>query len=366
MLTGLLGIRIILKIGKSVLAPAPYSVMTALRHVQVTNETEGNDGFQMTFSLGKDKANDYSLLASGALDPDTRVAIGAILGVTIEPLIDGVIYHHQVKPSNEPGMSTLTVMGRDISIILDLETKNVTHKNQSDSTIATSVIGHYTKFGITPDVEKTKETPTESQRVVQQTKSDLSFLKDLAENNGFVFYIEPLTLGSSTAHWGPENRKKPAQPALSMNMGSATNVSSLDFAQDALSPIKATGSILDPVTKQSIKIPELEAFRTAQFAAKPITARRTTVLRCLANKSMGLASTRAVAAMTKASEPIAANGELDTVRYGHVLRARHSVTVSGAGHANDGLYKVQSVTHEIEPGKYAQRFTLSREGTGPT
>ena len=28
----------------------------------------------------------------------------------------------------------------------------------------------------------------------------------MAERNGFVFYIEPLTFGVNTAYWGPENR----------------------------------------------------------------------------------------------------------------------------------------------------------------
>ena len=95
--------------------------MTALRQIEINNETDGNDGFEMTFTLGKGKLGEYELLSSGALDPDTRVVIGVLLGASPEPLIDGVIYHHQVMASNEPGMSTLTVKGRDISTLLDLK-----------------------------------------------------------------------------------------------------------------------------------------------------------------------------------------------------------------------------------------------------
>src|SRR5262245_29569534 len=124
MLTSLLGIRLILLLGKTLPLPASADIMNALTKVEVTQDVDGQDGFQLTFTLGKNKLGDYNLLASGALDPDHRVVIGAILGVLPEPLIDGVIYHHQIAPSNEPGMSTLTVMGRDISVLLDLEEKN--------------------------------------------------------------------------------------------------------------------------------------------------------------------------------------------------------------------------------------------------
>ena len=43
-----------------------------LTHVKVINDGDGSDGFQMTFTLGKDKLGDYGLLSSGALDPDQR------------------------------------------------------------------------------------------------------------------------------------------------------------------------------------------------------------------------------------------------------------------------------------------------------
>ena len=97
MLSSLLGIRLLLWIGKTVPRPAPYDVMNALTSVEVTNDVEEpRDGFQLSFTLGKNKSGEYSLLQSGALDPEARVVIGVLLGVTLEPLIDGVIYHHQV------------------------------------------------------------------------------------------------------------------------------------------------------------------------------------------------------------------------------------------------------------------------------
>ena len=231
MLSSLLGIRLTLWLGKTIPLPAPYEVMCAVSHVKVINEGDGNDGFQITFTLGRDKVADYGLLASGALDPDQRVAIGLLLGTSPEPLINGVIYHHQVSPSNEPGLSTFTVTGRDVSVLLDLEEKNDQFKNQPDFVIVNGILNNYAGDGVVPphQVTPTTDVPLEIQRVTRQHETDLQFLRRLAQRNGFVFYLEPRTLGVTGAYWGAESRLGLPQPALSINLGQATNVTSLNF-----------------------------------------------------------------------------------------------------------------------------------------
>jgi hypothetical protein len=62
------------------------------------------------------------------------------------------------------------------------------------------------------------------------------------------------------------------------------------------------------------------------------------------------------------SEAVSGNGTLDVLRYGRVLRSRMLVGVRGAGLAYDGLYYVDSVTHNVKRGEYKQNFTLSRDG----
>ena len=66
--------------------------------------------------------------------------------------------------------------------------------------------------------------------------------------------------------------------------------------------------------------------------------------------------------MLNASDAITGNGSLDVLRYGRVLQPRMLVGVRGAGLAYDGLYYVDSVTHNIKRGEYKQSFTLSRDG----
>ena len=59
---------------------------------------------------------------------------------------------------------------------------------------------------------------------------------------------------------------------------------------------------------------------------------------------------------------VSGSGSLDVLRYGRVLLPRMLVGVRGAGLAYDGLYYVDSVTHNIKRGEYKQSFTLSRDG----
>jgi hypothetical protein len=370
MLSSLLGIRLLLCIGKTVPRPASYEVMNALTGVEVTNEVTNDveqpgDGFQLSFTIGKNKRGEYSLLQSGALDPDARVIIGVLLGVTLQPLIDGVIFNHQVSPGEQPGTSTLTVSGRDISVMLDLEEKDRPYKQQSDSTIVSDILKNYDRFGILPfQVTPTTDVPSEADRIPGQHETDLKFIHSLAQRNGFVFYIEPVTMGVNRAYWGPENRSGRRQPALTYDMGPSTNVTTLRLMNDALAPIATSGTFVEPITKTSIRIPALPSLRIPPLTSTAGSARRTERLRCTANRNPAQAATAAQAAATRASEPVTAEGELDTVRYGSVLRARRLVGVRGVGRSYNGAYFVRSVTHKIQPGVYTQTFKLSREGTG--
>jgi hypothetical protein len=69
---------------------------------------------------------------------------------------------------------------------------------------------------------------------------------------------------------------------------------------------------------------------------------------------------RGLAEASKTADVLTATGSLDVLRYGHVLKTRGLVGVRGAGHAFDGLYFVQTVTHSLKRGEYKQSFTLSR------
>ena len=74
------------------------------------------------------------------------------------------------------------------------------------------------------------------------------------------------------------------------------------------------------------------------------------------------AAKRIFGMLREGADAVSGNGSLNVMRYGHILRARMLVGVRGAGLTYDGMYYVESVTHNIKRGEYKQSFTLSRDG----
>jgi len=364
MLADLLGVRLVLLIGATVPLPMPVSLSAALARVEVTNDSESGDGFQMTFTLTKESPIDYALLQSGLLDPPSRVIIGVVLGVAPEVLIDGIITHHQLDPGTGRGGATLTVMGRSLAAAMDFDERNDQYPNQPDSVIVMRLIAEYAQFGLIPAVTPTFNIPIMINRIPRQHETDLRCIERLAADNGFVFYIEPVTFLVNRAYWGPENRLGIPQSSLTTNMGAWDNVKRLNFSNDALAPVGTRTTIVEPITKMAIPIPPLPSLKLPPLASRPARPLRTTMERNAANRSPAEAATSIIASVTGSPDAVTAEGELDAVRYGSVLRARRLVGVRGAGLSYNGFYYVRRVSHTIEHGSYTQSFSLSREGTG--
>lgn len=363
MQTSALGIRLLLWMGKTVPLPAPPEVLGGLIQIEVKNDVEQGDGFQLQLALAKEIL-DYDLLRSGAVEPFTRVIVGVLMGATPEVLIDGIITHHQVTASDQPGMSVLTLTGKDVSLMMDLEEKNAKYENQPDFVIFSRIIAGYAQYGLVPRPTPTTDIPIMLQRVPRQAETDLAFIRRLAQRNGFLFYLEPVTFGVSTAYFGPEIRGGWPQPALTAGMGSMSNVERFDIAMDSLDPVSAKGKFIEPLLGLSLPIPSLPSLRVPPLVASSAPARRTVLLRDAANENPARAALAGLTAASSAPDAVRLTGTVDGVRYGSVLRARKLVGVRGAGQTHDGIYYVRSVTHRIAPGTYTQQFTLSREGTG--
>jgi hypothetical protein len=363
-LVGTLGIRLILWLGQAVPMPPPPGLIQALVSATVTNDADADDGFQLTFTIGKTPLLDYSLVSSGSLDPMTRIVLGVLMGASPEVLIDGVVTHLELAPSDEPGRSTLTVTGKGLTQVLDLDEESGGHPNQPDFLIVAKLVSKYGVYGLIPQTTPTTDVPIMVQRVPRQQETDLAFIRRLAQRNGFVFYVEPITFGLNRAYFGPEIRAGVPQSALTVDLGPASTVRSLSFSNDALAPVGTRGTFVDPIFKLPIPIPSLPSLRLPPLAREPQRAVRTVTLRESANQNAAQAATTAVATVTRAPEPVTAQGDLDSARYGHVLRARRPVGVRGAGAAYHGFYFVRRVTHTIRQGEYTQSFSLSREGKG--
>ncbi len=346
--------------------PAPLPVIEALQSVQVTAGRNGT-GFQLTFTLGKLSPLQI-MLAAGLLDPMiTRVVIIVTLNGLPNVIGDGIVTQHAVLPSNEPGQSTLTLTGSDLSVLMDVVQIQIPWLAMPDFVRVGAILAKYAMFGITPIVIPppvvSVRTPTDGYD--WQTVPDLTYIKGLASNCGYTFYLEPGPLPlQNIAYFGPDLRIPIPQPALSVNSDWATNVESLSFSLDGLSKHVVVLFVFDPVTYKipiPIPVPNIDILKPP-LGARLIPPSKIIFPSDMATLTPSEAAERAFGLMREGADSVSGNGSLNVMRYGQILRARMLVGVRGAGLTYDGLYYVESVTHNIKHGEYKQNFTLSRDG----
>jgi hypothetical protein len=362
------GIHLTLLIGPASPSPAPEAVTDALTSVSVTSGRD-RSGFQLTFAAGKQSPLLTTLLPAGYFDPiTTRVVIVVTAAGLPSVLMDGIVTRQEITPSNEPGQSTLTITGEDLSVLMDIvEMPFMRYPNMTELAIVNSVIARYGAFGIVPAVTPPifTEVPSMSERIPTQTGTDLAYVKLLASRHGYVFFINPGPVpGTSTAYWGPDFTVPIPQAALSVNMDAETNVESLSFSLDGLAKKIIVLTVFDPVTR---RVPILIPVPNLSILRPPLGARLTPPAKVefpgyLSKLTATQAMAQALGIVFSASDAISGSGQLDVLRYGGILRARQVVGVRGAGTGYDGLYYVQSVTHSIKRGEYKQSFSLSRDG----
>ena len=367
-------VQLTLMMGPFVPITVPRVVLDSLVSVEVKVQDIEPSGFQLVFSIDKQSPLQILFLLTGGLP---LLFMRCVLVVTVNGtaivLIDGVVTNNQISPGDKGSNSTLTITGRDLTALMDqVNWSGFPFPACPREARVALLLAKYAFFGviplIIPSVLIDISLPIDS--IPGQQGTDLQYIRSMAEEVGYVFYIAPgPAIGTSTAYWGPQVKVGPVQPALSSDMDAYTNVESLQFSFDQeknkiplvyvyiqeagisipipmppITPLNPPLGAIPPLPTNLLP-PDLKAFRD-DAAKLPIPQ----------------AIMLGLAAAAKNAEVVTCEGSLDVTRYGGVLSARKLVGVRGAGPAFDGLYYVKSVTHKIKRGEYKQSFTLTRNG----
>lgn len=366
----LLGIHLGLWIGKTVPAPAPIPVIEALEKVEVTHKHEGCSGFQLVFRIGRGgpiDLLDHRIFSK--IKTDIRVVLTVAFNAIPRVLCDGIITHIQLIPGNAPGESRLCATGEDVSCAMTMEAKEEQHPAQPELVIVNKLVAGYSKFGLVPMVMPPLliDPPLPTERTPVQRGHDRDYIKDMGKRFGYVFHIIPGPVpGVNFAYWGPPVLFGVPQPALTVNMGPATNVKDLQFVDDSQKPIQVSGYVQDRTTNKKFPVQSLASTRIPTSVFRPSTQSTRTVLPM---PTSGLSTAQALASAAGMMDDsfdakVTVKGVLDTLRYNSILQPRRLVGLRGAGFRFDGIYYVKLVTHCIERGNYQQSFELSRDGLG--
>lgn len=362
------GVHLTLMIGPAVPVPVSADVLNALTSVQITSRTDGPSAFQLTFTISaRSPLQTIFMLSAGASIPLVRVVIAVTVNGASEVLMDGVMTNHQITPGGEGGQSTMTVTGEDLTRVMDyINFDGIPYPAMPPEARVLLILAKYALFGVAPLVIPSVllDVPIPTETIPRHQGTDLQYIRQLAEEVGYVFYVDPGPApGTSVGYWGPEVKVGVPQPALNINMDAHTNVESLNFTYDSESRKLPVVLIQNQATKAPIPIPipDITPLNPPLGAVPPIP-KEIEIIRGSAKLSPIRAALIGLAKAAKSSDAVGASGSLDVLRYGRVLKPRKLVGVRGAGAAFDGLYYVKNVTHDIKRGEYKQSFALGRNG----
>jgi len=359
------GIDLTLNIGPVPVA-VPREVIEALVHAKIESGSgDTQSGFELTFELpARSPLRTLFLLAGGGGLPLMRVVLVITINGRAESIIDGVTTHVETQPG-EGGVSRLIVKGKDLSALMDkIEIPGLPLPAMPPSVRVLLILAKYAAFGVIPMVIPSLNDipPLPINRIPQQRGSDYAYIKRLAREAGYVFYLEPGPAPAmSRAYWGPEIRVGQPQPALTTNMDAMTNVEQISFTFEQDKKKLPIVSFQEPFSKTTITvpIPDVTPLNPPLGLVPPLPPNIEKL-----NETGHLSAPEAVAAgiafVGQNSDSVFGRGKLDVARYGRTLKSRQLVGVRGAGLPFNGLYYVKSVTHEIERGSYKQDFVLAR------
>ena len=367
-------VQLTLMMGPVIASPVPSSVLECLADVEVTTHDTEPSGFKLTFSIDKQSPLNIIFLITGGLPLlFMRCILVATVNGQANVLIDGVITQNEIAPGDKGSNSTLTLLGRDLTALMDQSNwSGFPFPACPREARVALLLAKYAFFGVIPLIIPSIMIdiclPIES--IPSQQGTDLQYIRKMAEEVGYVFYISTgPAVGTSTAYWGPQVKIGSVQPALNADMDAYSNVESMHFKVDQeKSKIPLVYTYIEQIgISIPIPIPPINPLQPPLGAIQPLPTNLlppdlVSFRDDISKVSIPQAIMMGLAAGADSSEIVSCEGSLEVTRYGGVLSARSLVGVRGAGYCFDGLYYVKSVTHHIKRGQYKQNFTLTRNG----
>ncbi len=204
--------------------------------VTVTTSATGPSGFEIAFKLA-DQSVLQTLFLLAPVSPVMQIRVILIVTMNFLPtvLIDGIMTHHQVTPSSGSGWGTLTIKGDDLTAVMKLiDIPGIPMPMPPEARVAL-ILAKYAAYGIVPMIVPgfVPDIPIPVDRIPAQQGNDFEYISKLADDAGYVFYIDPGPVpGMNIGYWGPQIKFGIPQPALNTNMDTWTNVESLQFSYE--------------------------------------------------------------------------------------------------------------------------------------
>ncbi|MGH9928211.1 MAG: phage late control D family protein [Pyrinomonadaceae bacterium] len=343
--------------------PAP-DLFLSLLEMDVEEDHRMAASFRIKVAITRQDDGLWTLLEDERIKPWAKITISVTVDDEEQEILSG--YITQLKPHFAPdeNNSYLEIWGMDSSCLMSLEEKLRAWPNMSDSDIAGQIFAEYS---LTPEVEDTSVIHDEAIATIIQRDTDIQFLKRLARRNGFECFVN----GETGFFRKPVLDGEPL-PFLAAHFGAETNLVSFDAKLNSLRPTKVEMHQIDTVAKQvqdalvEAGEQELLGRDRAESVAIPNGIVPRLHVRQTVSVNQPEMDNLCRALFDEAEWLIEASGEVETVLYGAVLRAKSLVPIKGVGEVFSGTYYITNVKHSLKPDNYSQHFKARRNALAPS
>jgi hypothetical protein len=320
---------------------------------------------RVRLSIVQSAIGDWTTLQYDIFRPLVPLSVRMQTGLVPEAVINAYVSGQQVNYADRAGESSLDVFGVDATVLMNLQDKVMMWPNMPDSAIAAAIFGQY---AIVPQMQPTTPGLVEPEGTTTQRGSDIRFLRRLAQRNGFDCFVQPEPVsGLDFGYFKPPDLFGLPQAVISVDMGTATNVSEFKIRYDMLKPTTALASTIDATTLAPQ--PALAPVSLAMPMGVEPALTRIIPPPIARPSSSGLTRTSDLQTATQAlvdrsSWAIIAEGKVGA-EVG-LLRPGKLINIRGAGRVYNGSYYCTRVVHSITRDGYTQRFEARRNAVTMT
>ena len=340
------------------------SLYKCTQQITVQEDLDVGSSFSINLVACRNDDGSWPYLEDENLQVWNRVTIYASFPEQTEVVIDGYIADVAVSTNPDAGNVTVDIQGVDASYHMNLEEKTKIWIDKSFEDIAKEILESY-DFD-TVIAEPSEDAAATPPHAVAQRGTDHAFLRELARRKGYEFFVH-----GGTGFFRPAKLDGAPQKLVAVNFGDETNCTQFRVAADGTAPTAAAIMFLDPMTgkvmesrRDSSGLPPLGTDTLDTLRGAVGVPQTLQIGRRLGCMDQARADDYATGLLRRNGWWVTANGTLNGLRYGRVLRSRKTVTIKGVGAKYNGVYYVRKVQHELTMRTYSMTFEAVRNAVG--
>ena len=331
--------------------PATEEELGRIEEIVVEQEMDMAWEARLRFYLCTDENGRLCHGAEEFAQPFSRVRVEIGAGSAFTALIDGPVAGYDTALDSQPGRSSVSIVVRDDSVLMNREERSTVYENRSDDAIAREVFGEF------PEIASTRiESPGGARPSVVQRGTAIQFLRELARPHEYHAYVTPGdSPGQSVGCFLPDPAEPGMLPPLVL-LGADRNLAEISVAEESEGPELSRAHTLriadQEVVTAEISMQDLALMRPLP----PLDSAPATRLVPPEENDREDVDQRARGQARRRSYAFRVTGKVVPGCYGGILAPYERIAVRAGSTGLSGDWLLTKVTHTITPDLYTQEF----------